>query len=241
MAAPAGSHAELMDGVYRHQRHVYDLTRRYYLLGRDRLIAGLELPEGGSVLEIGCGTGRNLIAVAKRYPAARLYGLDISSQMLATAGRAIAAEHLDDQIRLAEGDATAFDTEALFGQARFDRVFLSYAVSMIPGWERAIEQAAAALALGGSLHVVDFGQQERLPRWFRAGLRAWLRRFHVEPRAMLAAELAAQAERIGGRLAFTPLHCGYAWHAVLTRPVSLKASLYSANSAESASTIACGL
>ena len=35
------SHAELMDGVYRHQRHIYDSTRKYYLLGRDRLIAGL--------------------------------------------------------------------------------------------------------------------------------------------------------------------------------------------------------
>ena len=29
-----------MDGVYRYQRHVYDLTRKYYLLGRDRLIDG---------------------------------------------------------------------------------------------------------------------------------------------------------------------------------------------------------
>ena len=31
--APAGGHAALMDGVYRYQRHVYDLTRKYYLLG----------------------------------------------------------------------------------------------------------------------------------------------------------------------------------------------------------------
>ncbi|TIQ66810.1 MAG: SAM-dependent methyltransferase, partial [Mesorhizobium sp.] len=33
-----------MDGVYRWQRHIYDLTRKYYLLGRDRLISGLEVP-----------------------------------------------------------------------------------------------------------------------------------------------------------------------------------------------------
>ncbi|TIV74063.1 MAG: SAM-dependent methyltransferase, partial [Mesorhizobium sp.] len=38
------SHAELMDGVYRWQRHIYDLTRKYYLLGRDRLIDGLDVP-----------------------------------------------------------------------------------------------------------------------------------------------------------------------------------------------------
>ena len=29
-----------MDRIYRRQRHVYDFTRKYYLLGRDRLIAG---------------------------------------------------------------------------------------------------------------------------------------------------------------------------------------------------------
>src|SRR5690242_4413087 len=33
--------AELMDRLYRRQRHVYDATRKYYLLGRDRLIVRL--------------------------------------------------------------------------------------------------------------------------------------------------------------------------------------------------------
>ena len=27
--------AALMDRMYRHQRHIYDLTRKFYLLGRD--------------------------------------------------------------------------------------------------------------------------------------------------------------------------------------------------------------
>ena len=31
--------ARHMDGIYRYQRHIYDLTRKYYLLGRDRMIA----------------------------------------------------------------------------------------------------------------------------------------------------------------------------------------------------------
>ena len=56
MSAAGITHAEHMNRMYRHQRHIYDLTRRYYLLGRDRLLAGLEPPEGGSMLEIGCGT-----------------------------------------------------------------------------------------------------------------------------------------------------------------------------------------
>ena len=43
----------------------------------------------------------------------------------------------------------------------------------------------AALAPNGSLHIVDFGQQERLPGWFGRLLKAWLTRFHVTPRANL--------------------------------------------------------
>ena len=37
-----------MDRMYRHQRYIYDLTRRYYLFGRDQLIAELKPPPGGS-------------------------------------------------------------------------------------------------------------------------------------------------------------------------------------------------
>ena len=50
-----------MNRMYRWQRHIYDGTRRYYLLGRDRLIANLRPDAGTTVLEIGCGTGRNLV------------------------------------------------------------------------------------------------------------------------------------------------------------------------------------
>ncbi|MHC2296968.1 ubiquinone/menaquinone biosynthesis C-methylase UbiE [Rhizobium mongolense] len=54
----AEKHANLMDGMYRYQRHIYDLTRKYYLLGRDRTIRNLDIAEGGTLLEVGCGTGR---------------------------------------------------------------------------------------------------------------------------------------------------------------------------------------
>ena len=58
------SEAALMDRIYRRQRHVYDFTRKYYLLGRDELIERLAPPADSRVLEIGCGTARNLIAAA---------------------------------------------------------------------------------------------------------------------------------------------------------------------------------
>jgi len=209
------SHAELMDGVYRWQRHIYDLTRKYYLLGRDRLIAGLDVPEDGTVLELGCGTGRNIVLAARHYPNARFFGLDISTEMLETANAAMAREGLAAKVKLVRGDATDFDAGALFGIERFDRVFVSYSLSMIPGWEKTIAQATAVLAPGGSLHVVDFGEQEGLPRWFRTLLRGWLRKFHVAPRETLRDVLESESERTGATFHFRTLYRGYAWLSVI--------------------------
>ena len=74
------AHAALIDRTYRHLRRIYDLTRGWFLPGRDHLIADLDLPAGGRVLDIACGTGRNLDHIARRYPGCDLYGLDISQQ-----------------------------------------------------------------------------------------------------------------------------------------------------------------
>ena len=78
-----------MNRMYRRQRHIYDATRRYYLLGRNRLIAGLRPAASQSVLEIGCGTGRNLALAAQFYPEARFFGIDVSTEMLTSAITAI--------------------------------------------------------------------------------------------------------------------------------------------------------
>ena len=147
----AASAAEHMDAIYRYQRYIYDATRKYYLLGRDRLLAELQPPAGGSVLEIACGTGRNLILAARRYPDARFYGFDISNAMLDTARAAIARNGLSDRISVAAGDAAEFSGERLFGVAAFDRVVISYALSMIPPWRTALQRAVDAVAPGGRL------------------------------------------------------------------------------------------
>ncbi|MFO6448775.1 class I SAM-dependent methyltransferase [Erythrobacter sp. NE805] len=185
----ASPHAALMDEVYRGQRHIYDFTRKYYLFGRDTLIAGLAAGPGARVLEVACGTGRNLAKIAGAWPGARLYGIDISAEMLKSARAALRGE-----ASLAQGDACSFMPQALLGEPAFERVVLSYSLSMIPDWERALDQAAACLAPGGSLHVVDFASLDGLPSPFRRLLRAWLARFHVEPREDLphvAAKVAA--------------------------------------------------
>ena len=209
--------AALMDRVYRRQRHFYDLTRKHYLLGRDRLIEGLAPPPGSRVLEIGCGTARNLVTAARAWPEAHFFGIDISAEMLDTARRVVGRAGLASRIELARGDATSFDPAWLFGVPGFSRVFCSYSLSMIPAWRAVLGEARRWLTPDGELHIVDFGGQERLPRWFRAGLRRWLARFHVAPRDELEAELKVLMGHAGAvRLFERPLR-GYAQYAVLSR------------------------
>ena len=215
--ADTESAAGHMDAIYRTQRHIYDLTRKYYLLGRDRLIADLAPPAGGTVLELGCGTGRNMVLAAQKYPGAKFYGVDISEEMLITARANVAKAGLSDRIQLAQGDASSVDTAKAFGVPAFDRVFISYALSMIPPWRETATHAMALVKPAGSLHVVDFGGQAQLPGWFRTGLRAWLAKFSVAPREDLEAVLADVARAKGGRLEFQRLYRDYARYAVVRR------------------------
>ncbi|MCB1490305.1 MAG: class I SAM-dependent methyltransferase [Rhodobiaceae bacterium] len=216
----AAAAADLMDGIYRHQRHIYDATRKFYLLGRDRLIRDLDPPPGGTVLEIGCGTGRNLIAAARRHPDCALCGVDISTEMLRSARAQVDRAGLRWRVLLAQGDAADFEPRDHFGIVRFDRVFVSYSLSMIPVWDDVLARAALLVAPGGRLHVVDFGMQERLPTVFHDGLAAWLRRFHVTPRPDLETVMAAVASKTGGSLAFHSLYGDYTRYGIISQPVA---------------------
>lgn len=208
----------LMNRIYRRQRHFYDITRRYYLLGRDLLVDRLAPAAGDRMLEIGCGTGRNLILAAKRYPDVHCFGIDVSTEMLTSAIRAIARAGLSSRARVALADATAFDPRRLFGTVRFERVFVSYSLSMIPAWTAVLDGAIACLTSGGELHVVDFGGQRGLPRWFRNLLRRWLALFHVAPRDNLEEALAERAHRVGAALTIERPYRDYAQYARLTLP-----------------------
>lgn len=206
------SHAALMDQVYRRQRHIYDFTRRYYLVGRDRLIEGLWLAEGSTAVEVGCGTARNLVAIARRYPGVRLFGLDASCAMLEIAAQNVAKAKLSRQITLVHGYAEAL-TPALLGSSEpFDIVIFSYSLSMIPDWRRALAVANAALAPAGRMHIVDFGDLAGLGRIGAWGLRLWLRHFHVEPRIEILRAIEGDFGA-GGDLWLSPGRYAFLWRA----------------------------
>jgi S-adenosylmethionine-diacylgycerolhomoserine-N-methlytransferase len=180
-------HQERMDRKYRYERHVFDLSRRFFLFGRERAIAGLRLQDARSVLEIGCGTGRNLKVMAGRHPTLRLTGIDISEEMLKSARAKVARARLDDRVTLLHGDAVVpTDRKA-------QRILMSYSLSMVPDWHRALAVAIETLEPGGILAIVDFGNFGSLPDWLAEPCIDMLSRHDAPPCLDLRQELRRHA------------------------------------------------
>lgn len=200
-----------MERMYRPQIGFYDLTRKFYLLGRDRLIATMPISPGDLVCEVGCGTGRNLALLARRDPTLHLFGLDASAAMLERARiRSVAA--------FAHGLAEALDPAIDFGLTRpFDRAFFSYALSIIPDWRGAIARALTVVRPGGTVATVDFGDQRSWPRPAKQALRAWLALFDVRPVDGLLPHLRGLEASGLGHLESSALAGGYAQLAIFRK------------------------
>ena len=77
-----------IERYYRFHAGIYDLTRWTFLLGREALVREAAASCTPSrILEVGCGTGKNLVQLGRRFPQAQLWGLDLSGDMLAVAKR----------------------------------------------------------------------------------------------------------------------------------------------------------
>jgi len=219
---PAADPAAAMDRMYRLTRHVYDVTRAYYLLGRDRLLTRVRTGPATATLEVGCGTARNLVKLARRPQPGLLCGLDASQEMLDTAARTIARAGVpaagNEPIRLRQGLAEELDAATMFGRSEpFDTIFFSYCLSMVPAWPGAIDAALANLRPGGQLLIVDFWDQAELPRAFAAGLQKWLSLFHVHYRPEVHGALVDLGRSGRADVAFESVARRYAYIAAVTK------------------------
>ena len=204
-----------MDRIYGLQRHIYDFTRPLILPGRNRLLDGIEMPPRGRLLEVGCGTARNIARLARRFPEASFVGLDASREMLRTAARRMARRGLSARVALRHGLAQDL-AGGLSGDADrpFDAVVLSYTLSMIEEPEAVLDGAMGCIVPGGKLHIVDFWSASRWPAVVRRALAAWMGLFGVAHRPAVERWLQARGKAVAE---FHVLLGGYAFLARVVR------------------------
>lgn len=187
------AHRSFLNAYYGATRHIYDLTRRYYLVGRDATIDELLCQPWSRLVEVGSGTGRNLRELARRRPDAEYGALDASDVMLA---------HLQErlpQAKTAHGFAEDADLAGLLSD-RPERVLFSYCLSMVGDPEAALLNAKTSLAPGGKVVVVDFADMSAAPLGLGKLFHdRWLLPFHVTP---LSEELL---RNVGAELTYGPM------------------------------------
>jgi S-adenosylmethionine-diacylgycerolhomoserine-N-methlytransferase len=150
--APVSLPAETaVEKYYRFHSRIYDATRWSFLFGRTAIMKDFAGTAPRNILEVGCGTGRNLVELGRRFPQAEITGVDLSATMLDLARRK--TSEFGPRMQLLHQAYTA----PLSDPPGYDLVLFSYALSMFnPGYDTAIAAARRDLMPGGQIAVVDF-------------------------------------------------------------------------------------
>jgi len=157
---------EALDHFYQRQAGIYDWTRPFILFGRREIVAGLGAGPESRALDVGCGTGWNLGALARR--GAEVVGIECSPAMLQRAAERVA--RLRGQFRVTL-DPRPYGTGPDY-RDQADRILFSYSLSMMPPYPEILARARADLRADGRIDVVDF--LDALPP-----VAHWLERCHV--------------------------------------------------------------
>lgn len=153
--------------LYRKRAPHYDVTANlYYLVGfrearcRRRAVAALGLKSGDTVVEVGCGTGLNFSYLLQSIgESGRLIGVDLTDAMLQQASKRVERNRWYN-VELVEADAAVY----VF-PAGIQGVLSTFAITLVPEYEKVIDHAAAALVAGGRLVIADFKKPDRWPLW----------------------------------------------------------------------------
>lgn len=146
----------VIDRPDRYRTAIERLTRQDVAVFFQEVLAALpqlvaDLSRGGRVADVHCGGGRWLVAMARRFPALELVGIESEADSVARARATIEAEALADRITILH-KAPGTTREA----GPFDLVYFQYALHQLRDPERALAVSWEALRPGGRIVVLDW-------------------------------------------------------------------------------------
>ena len=142
----------------------YDFLNRLLSLGQDirwRKALKQFLPASSeqTILDLATGTADVLIVLAKDNPKIhRGIGVDPAIKMLEIGRNKIKAQHLDDRLELAQGDAQALP----FLDETFDCVTIAFGIRNIPDLRLALLEMYRVTKQGGRVLILEFSKPENL-------------------------------------------------------------------------------
>jgi SAM-dependent methyltransferase len=110
-----------------------------------------DLSQGGRVVDVHCGGGKWLVAMARRFPAIELVGVEFESDSVARARATIAEAGLTDRISIHEAKATQPGDVGTY-----DLAYFQYALHQLADAPSVLGAAWAALRPGGRIIVLDW-------------------------------------------------------------------------------------
>lgn len=155
------AHQQMLEKFYKDQAGLYDTYRCRMLHGRFPMMREVTMrsPAKGAVwVDLGGGTGSNIEFYGAELAAkfAKVVIVDLCPSLAAQARDRVQKKGLGGVVTVVCGDATDFALQGLPAAGTADAVTFSYALSMIPPWRKAIENALRLLKPGGTLGVADF-------------------------------------------------------------------------------------
>jgi SAM-dependent methyltransferase len=140
----------------RYRRAIERLTRQDVAVFFQEVLAAMpqlvaDLSRGGRVVDIHCGGGRWLVAMARRFPTLELVGVEFEEDSVARARAAVEAEGLADRIDIRQGKAT---DPGHVGE--YDLAYFQYALHQLHDAPAVLAAAWDALRPGGRIVVLDW-------------------------------------------------------------------------------------